>query len=920
IIELLDLTEQVQKKCEECAWKFPFRGRNIILRDVVGKVIFWLKTFKEVGDIVVNYDPVHAALPWAGVRFLLQAAIGEHEQMGDVILSTEKLSYLISRGAIYERLYPPETMRSDVAGNFHDAMVELYTTMLRMTALCHRLFAKSTAKRAMHALFKPGDVSAFLEQSQKLEDRVEHEVQNCERSDRQAADAEIQRLLTLLKAPIVRTDEGVLSLLEQVGEKERLEILDWISKVLYGSNHQTVTEKRAIDTCEWLLKHKKYEEWQDASASIIFWLCGNPGTGKTFLTSKVIDQIHVNLKNSTNQEGFAFFYCNRNEAERREPLSALRAFVRQLSTIVGNKDSMQKSLKRFYIEHRLKASEPTMSDCKNILLELVNIYPRTTLVLDALDECEMGKRVELIEIFDYLLEHASNPLKIFISSRLDLDIKRKLKNRTNIEIQANDNHHDITKFLNSEISKHPEWLPKHPELKDQVVTTLQERSQGMFQWTFLQIKQLLVLDLPKHIQNRLGKLPNDLQAAYDEIYNSMSEEEKQIADRAFQWVMCACHPLETNVLLPAVCQDGNSDTLEPLDGLTEDLVLKYCHNLLVVDPVRKVWIPSHLSVIEYFENSRWSHARANYLVGSVCLLALQETVLHDRERSWDMSDKPPEPTPERKKLELDDPLHEQGFQNLSYYARHHWPIHARKCSRIDNKGRLSTLLEDFLGPPTESSLAYQSWHRMLLAEQLDGPDSSILRSTIYIDDLSPASMAIFAYCAFGLAEILPDWHKFNWIKGDNRSQGGQSFLELAAISGSIPTCRLLIRYDAEVNAQTESDVGSALAAAAYRGEKEVVEYLVKEGGADGKADANMQLQCGEYRSALAAATGMGRKEVTEYLVKKGGAKVNMQLQYGRYKNALAAIADREEYNDIIEFLEKEGLAEVERQLESGIQD
>lgn len=166
-------------------------------------------------------------------------------------------------------------MHMDVERNFHDTMIELYATLLRIIALCHRLFAKSTAKRAMHALFNPGDVSTFLEQSQKLEDRVEHEVQNCERSDRREKDAETQKLLSLLKEPIVRIDEGVLSLLERMDERERLQILDWISKVLYGSNHRTVTDKRTMNTCEWLLKHQRYKEWQDASASIIFWLCGN---------------------------------------------------------------------------------------------------------------------------------------------------------------------------------------------------------------------------------------------------------------------------------------------------------------------------------------------------------------------------------------------------------------------------------------------------------------------------------------------------------------------------------------------------------------------------------------------------------------------------------------------------------------------
>jgi hypothetical protein len=36
------------------------------------KLVKWIDLFKQVGDVAVQYDPVHAVLPWAGVRFLLQ--------------------------------------------------------------------------------------------------------------------------------------------------------------------------------------------------------------------------------------------------------------------------------------------------------------------------------------------------------------------------------------------------------------------------------------------------------------------------------------------------------------------------------------------------------------------------------------------------------------------------------------------------------------------------------------------------------------------------------------------------------------------------------------------------------------------------------------------------------------------------------
>jgi ankyrin repeat domain-containing protein 50 len=70
--ELVSLTRTKQQECEENSYKFHFQGKKIILRDVAEKIVSWLDKFKQVGDAAANFDPVHASLPWAGVRFLLQ--------------------------------------------------------------------------------------------------------------------------------------------------------------------------------------------------------------------------------------------------------------------------------------------------------------------------------------------------------------------------------------------------------------------------------------------------------------------------------------------------------------------------------------------------------------------------------------------------------------------------------------------------------------------------------------------------------------------------------------------------------------------------------------------------------------------------------------------------------------------------------
>jgi hypothetical protein len=63
VSKLIELTETVQEICRENRYKFSFRGKEIIARDVVGKIVFWLNKVKDIGDIAVNVDPLHAGLP-----------------------------------------------------------------------------------------------------------------------------------------------------------------------------------------------------------------------------------------------------------------------------------------------------------------------------------------------------------------------------------------------------------------------------------------------------------------------------------------------------------------------------------------------------------------------------------------------------------------------------------------------------------------------------------------------------------------------------------------------------------------------------------------------------------------------------------------------------------------------------------------
>jgi len=122
---------------------------------------------------------------------------------------------------------------------------------------------------------------------------------------------------------------------------------------------------------------------------------------------------------------------------------------------------------------------PTMKECELILKEYIASYPRTTIILDALDECDEFERHELVIIFDNMISTSTKPVKIFISSRPDVDIKNRFINKSNIRIQATNNRSDITRYIITEMQKHASWRAFSSSLQKQIITTLDEGAKGM---------------------------------------------------------------------------------------------------------------------------------------------------------------------------------------------------------------------------------------------------------------------------------------------------------------------------------------------------------------------------------------------------------------------------------------------------------
>ncbi|KAL6834423.1 hypothetical protein V8C40DRAFT_88633 [Trichoderma camerunense] len=827
--ELIEIVRNVEKRQQDHALKIRIGEKQILWKDYAPRVISFIRA---IGDIAIQFAPAPSGIIWSALKTLLQMSIAPGEEFAAIVGCSEKVLSIVRRGKVYEVIYLSNANTLvPVQEVLERSLVDVYTKSLDLLAHVGQHLTGGY-RHILLAIINPGEAEGLIASLIKSEDNLITAAQACEVVRSADADEHLNTLLDSLSEPLMQINDKMGDLLEEAEEHELLDALESFSRIDFGDQHRIRAESRTPGTGEWLLQHTKFQEWEQVPASTILWLQGTVGMGKSFLASKVIDRFRLKAgvnyhHESQDDQGLAFFYCSRGQADLQDPLSTLQSFVRQLSTSPRYSKMMKKSLIKLYRENRKNGLKLGFDACKEQLLESVNLYPQTIVILDGLDECDATSRGKLITILANLVNNAQHPVKIFISSRREQDIVKLLPAGSVIEIDANDNRNDIEKFIEEkmeEIEGGGLWESIPKELKSEIKSTLCKGCDGMFRWAFLQMEQLSKCQQAKEIRDRLGKLPMSLNASYHELFTGMSSHSQETLRRAVLWVMRAYKPLSSNQLLSAVRLSMNDDaeSHDIEEELTEETLRSICRHLVVTDAKRGVWKFPHASVIEYFETvHEWTMAKADRFVAKHSLLCLINGY-----SKWEPptnSEEIDQVSPGNKR----DPQHPTSY--LQEYVRACWFRHVHALEDLQSQdAQLSRLVKRFMGfdsPLEERCQEYQLWFEHGKFEYMIS----------YPYDFFPLTNPIFGACALGFYYVLQDW----WQAGVDFSQvnaDGWDLLTIAAKHGHRHLCEKLIGFGADVNRVLRSGKASPLFIAAGEDQAGVVQLLL-----DNNADPNLPL-------------------------------------------------------------------------------
>ncbi|KAH7311602.1 ankyrin repeat-containing domain protein [Stachybotrys elegans] len=851
---LLKTAAQKRGLCllKQLKFKLP-NGDVIILRDIIEKICKWVNTFIAIGDVAVQYNPSAAAIPWAAVRFILQAAINDIHIEGTMVADLEIVSRLIARYSEFERIHLAH--KSSVKQQLEAALTRMYASILVFLAEAIKYFDTSSFVRVVKNTFKT------------LDNRPAQDIIQQESELLKIAGLSDMERLHYLEDHTSRIIEQTSRILKEVDDAKYLKMLGWLSQSPFTRHHEAVSETRMPGSGSWLLHHPEYKSWQNSSASSIMLLHGIPGSGKSKICSAVVDDYLTQSLNNPLAAPLAYFYCAKCEYEpdRTQPDNIVRSILRQL-TFTNSPRPKVRDIIASEFERRVAQAKVDGIDlrklpidsCVNFILELTVTDP-VIIVVDALDEISEYHRPSLIHALEQIVVKSSSVVKVFLTSRNDSQIFSLLHKEIgivsnfatqqakncyikSIEISPAGTLLDMKNYVDlvlSQAVRDRRLLRRDPssELAELLKERLVSGAGEMFQWVNIQLEYLCQLHREEDIEAALqSRSMPTLHSAYREVLERILSKEnpsRSIVIRTLSWLLYMREAMTPNEFLAAVFAQASKEHF----GKNSNELAALCSGLILLDSKCNTFRFSHYSVQEFISaQDVFSPSSSQQILALDCLKICRN--------GPSFSTSP----------DTQDALYR--------YAAIFWGYHCHRAASLSEDVVAGEVISFVYDSPGEISLSFMGWLDQISSVSKDlANEHEMKRVSAAISN--PQSSPIFAASAYGIDYLLHhvriDGEPFDW---DQRNEQGHTSLYLACAFGHQQAVHILLTYGADPNI-TCGRFGNPLQAACFNGHTAVVSILLEHG-------ASVRLE-GTFSNALEACFRGYCEDCAMALYEKGDA-------------------------------------------------
>ncbi|KAL9111328.1 MAG: hypothetical protein Q9227_004205 [Pyrenula ochraceoflavens] len=423
---------------------------------------------------------------------------------------------------------------------------------------------------------------------------------------------------------------------------------------------------------QWFTHNREFVNWmmgdRKGSNAEIFWLFGLPATGKTAISSVVIDRIETVFGSCQ------FHFFSASHQAKKTAAYCLRAIATQLAQ---QHEHFRERLFSFHADTgiRFSTQDQNFDTIWEKIFEGIIFkmdFDRPLLwILDAIDEVDqqallIGKLTKIQSV---------SPIKIFLSSRptkLPMGTASYGSSITSFFLSETDTKEDLRSYITNFIRN---ALPTDEKVQHETIDKVLTKASGSFLWVRLALESL---EDNWHTQDdiltTLTEVPVGMVPLYQRMVAKITSQPSKtqlMAQRILTWVSCSWRPLRVDELKTA---------LEPeFKGFLkfEETVQQVCGHFVTVDKNRVSLI--HATARQFLTEDRdgnpsYIHGRnAHQHVALCCLRYLSKDQWRRIFQQFSNSAQDYFTSQRTNRLLLA----EQGFPLLGY-ATCYWAYHASK--------------------------------------------------------------------------------------------------------------------------------------------------------------------------------------------------------------------------------------------------
>ncbi len=388
---------------------------------------------------------------------------------------------------------------------------------------------------------------------------------------------------------VIDVGNQVLNVENQVLELRRIienpvpSQVDQLAKFDFTGKIDRLCKKFQDGTRQWFFQ--ELSSWFRDEDSRVMILTAGPGVGKSVLSAKVCDAYKQSSRLA------AYHFCDFKNSDSRNPNRILQSLASQMcDNVDGFRDKLTEVLRR---EH----SRDSLSDAFRVLLNdplhaLHNREPML-IVVDALDESKTDDKSEFLELISDEFAQLPKWIKILISSRPELQVRKKPQRLNSLEILPDDRNHnlDLEHFIQHCL----------PDLSIDDLRSLILKCEGSFLYAYYLVNEVKERDLGIE-PNLSDYVPKGISGFYEKQFKRLktglqrfnSETCSSILKRFVNVIAASREPLAIKILFTCMgLTEAEYEIRETIIGIMSEILPLYEDCLTVYHKSLWDWLTLH---------------------------------------------------------------------------------------------------------------------------------------------------------------------------------------------------------------------------------------------------------------------------------------------------------------------------------------